>query len=154
MGPPAAPGAYGEELLARLAALCEADPSREACGFVVLRGGALEVVPIPNAADRFHEEDPHAFPRTSRDGYVMEPQALFRAHRELERTGGRIVAVWHSHVEADARLSERDRADALLDGIPVVPGADYLVLAVHGGRVDGVRCYRFQDGDFVESALR
>ena len=145
--------AYGRELLARIAALCEADPEREVCGFVVLRGGALEVVPVPNAADRHHAADPARFPRTSRESYLMDPRALLRVHRELEADGGRIAAVWHSHVEAGAHLSAKDRADALPDGEEQVPGAEYLVLGVRSGRVTEVRRYRLSRGTFVEAPL-
>ncbi len=129
------PAAYDPELIARLRALCEADPGRESCGFVVRRGGALEVVQVPNVADRYHAADPGRFPRTSRDSYLMDPRAQLRVHEDLAASGGRIVAVWHSHVEAGAYFSEKDRADALVEGAPVLPDAEYLVLGLRGGKV-------------------
>jgi proteasome lid subunit RPN8/RPN11 len=145
--------AYGPEIVARIAALCEADPAREACGFVVRRGGALHVVPVANVADRCHAADPASFPRTSRDSYVVDPEGLLRLLRELDAGGGEIVAVWHSHVEAGAHLSEKDRADALADGVQLVPGAEYLVLGVRGGRVAEARRYRLDGATFVASEL-
>jgi proteasome lid subunit RPN8/RPN11 len=145
--------AYGPEIVARLVALCEADPAREVCGFVVRRGGALHVVPVANVADRYHAADPAAFPRTSRDSYLMDPKEQLRVHRELEAWGGEIAAVWHSHVEVGAYFSEKDRADAVVDGVQTVPGAEYLVLGVRGGRVTEVKRYRLEGGAFVESAL-
>lgn len=147
------PLSYPPEVVARIAALCEAEQGREACGFVVRRGRALEVVPTRNAADRFHAADPAAFPRTSRDSYVVDPRDQLRVLRELEAWGGEIAAVWHSHVEAVAYFSEKDRSDALPGGVPAVPGADYLVLGVRGGRVTEVRRYRLHRGAFVESEL-
>lgn len=146
-------GAYGPALLARLAALCEAEPEREACGFVVRRGGALEVVPVENVADAYHARDPLHFPRTSRASYLMDPRAQLRLLRALEQSGGEVVAVWHSHVEVGACFSAKDRADATLDGAPVLPGAEYLVLGVRGGRVDEVRRYVWRGGEFVEAEL-
>ena len=145
--------AYGPEIVARLAALCEVDPDREVCGFVVRRGGALHVVPVVNVADRYHALDPARFPRTSREAYLMDPKEQLRVHRELEAWGGEIVAVWHSHVEVGAYFSEKDRADAVVDGVQAVPGAEYLVLGVRGGRVTEVKRYRLDGGDFVESGL-
>ena len=146
--------AYPQALMARLVALCEADPSREVCGFVVRRGAALEVVPVPNVADRYHAADPERFPRTSRDGYLMDPKAQLRLHRELEGGGGEIVAVWHSHVETGAYFSEKDRADAVVDGVQAVPGAEYLVLGLHRGRVTEARRFRWDGREFVEAELR
>ncbi len=145
--------AYGPEIVARLVALCEADPAREVCGFVLRRAGALHVIPVANVADRYHAADPGTFPRTSRDSYLMDPKEQLRVLRELESWGGEIAAVWHSHVEVGAYFSEKDRADALVDGVQTVPGAEYLVLGVRGGRVTEVRRYRLDGGAFVESEL-
>ena len=39
------------------------------------------------------------------------------------------------------------------DGFQVIPGAEHLVLAVHGGRVTEVRRYRFEAGLFVEAGV-
>jgi proteasome lid subunit RPN8/RPN11 len=139
-----------EELLARIVARCEADPAREVCGFLVRRGGVEELVQVENVADRYHARDPAAFPRTSRDSYLMDPRAQLRLHEELAARGGEIVAVWHSHVEVGAYFSAKDRADAVIDGAPVIPGAEYLVLGVKSGKVTEIRCFRFEGEDFVE----
>jgi proteasome lid subunit RPN8/RPN11 len=143
--------AYGPEVLGAIALACEADPSREACGLVVLRGGALEVLVVRNAADELHAIDPASFPRTSRDGYVLDARAQLRILRGLDATGGRVVAVWHSHVEAGAWFSEEDRAGAVIEGEPVLPGVEYLVFAVRGGRVADRRRYRRLGGAWVGS---
>jgi proteasome lid subunit RPN8/RPN11 len=144
---------FDPELIGRLVALCEADPEREVCGFLLRRDGALHVVPVPNAADRYHAADPARFPRTSRDSYLMDPKEQLRIHRELEAAGGAIAAVWHSHVEVGAYFSAKDRADAAVDGVPVVPGAEYLVLGVRSGRVTEVRRFRWDGGEFEEVPL-
>lgn len=144
---------YGEEILDRLAALCEAEPEREVCGFVVRRDGALEVVPVANVADRYHAQDPERFPRTSRTSYLMDPRAQLRLHESLLDGSGEIVAVWHSHVEVGAYFSEKDRADALVEGEPLLPGAEYLVLGVRGGKVTERRRYVLHEGAFVERPL-
>ena len=144
---------YAPELMARLAALCEADPEREVCGFLVRRGGALEVVPVGNAADRYHAADPARFPRTSRDSYLMDPKEQLRVHREVEAGKGVIAAIWHSHVEVGAYFSAKDRADAVVDGVPTVPGAEYLVLGVRDGRVTEVKRFAWDGRDFAERVL-
>ena len=144
---------YGQAVLAHLVSLCELDPEREACGFVLRRAGALEAVAVANVADRYHALDPVRFPRTSRDGYLMDPRAQQRVLADADAAGGEVVAVWHSHVEVGAYFSAKDRADALVDGVQVLPGAEYLVLGVRGGRVTEVKRYRLQGGEFVESDL-
>ncbi len=144
---------YGKALLARIAALCESDPDREVCGFLVRRGGALEVEPVPNVADRYHAKDPVRFPRTSRESYFMDPRSQLQVLEAVERDGAEIVAVWHSHVEVGAYFSAKDRADAVVDGVQQVPGAEYLVFGVRAGRVTELRRYRYDGRDFVESAL-
>ncbi len=143
--------AYGPELLARIGALCEADPEREVCGLVARRGARLEALPIPNVADRYHERDPARFPRTSRESYLMDPRALLRAFEDVAAAGGEVVAVWHSHVERGAYFSAKDRADAVVDGVEQIPGAEYLVFGVRGGRVAERKRYLYRGGEFVES---
>ncbi len=145
--------AYAPALLARIAALCEADPAREACGFVVERAGRLDVVPITNVADRYHAADPRHFPRTSADGFVMDPREQLRVMQELDGAGGTLVAVWHSHVDAGAHFSAKDRADAVVDGLQQLPGAEYLVAGMRRGVVTELKRFRYADGEFVESDL-
>jgi proteasome lid subunit RPN8/RPN11 len=144
---------YGAEVLSTIARLCEADPEREVCGFVVRRAGRLEVVPVENVADRYHAKDPARFPRTSRESYLMDPKAQLRVHEDLHRSGGELVAVWHSHVEVGAYFSAKDRADAVVDGAPLLPGTEYLVVGVSGGRARETRRFVFEGGDFVERPL-
>jgi proteasome lid subunit RPN8/RPN11 len=143
--------AYDAESIARMIALCEADPDREVCGLLVRRDGALRVEHVSNAADRYHAADPARFPRTSRDSYLMDPRDLRRIYREVDERGGEIAAVWHSHVEVGAYFSAKDRADAVLGGVPAVPGAEHLVLGVRARRVVEVKRYRWDGADYVEA---
>jgi proteasome lid subunit RPN8/RPN11 len=145
--------AYPAEILREIVARCEDDPLREVCGFVVSVDGTFAVREVENVADRYHAADPVHFPRTSRDSYLMEPKGQLRVHKELASAGGRIVAVWHSHVEVGAYFSAKDRADAVIDGVQQVPGAEYLVLGVGGGRVTEAKLFRWTGAGFVEAPL-
>lgn len=146
---------YGPEVLDRIAALCEADPAREACGFVLRRSraAALEVVAIPNVADRYHAADPARFPRTSRESYLMDPREQLRVLDGLEGAGSAVIAVWHSHVEVGAYFSAKDRADAVVDGVQQVPGVEYLVFGVKAGKVTEAKRYRYDGTGFIESGV-
>ena len=137
--------------IARIVTLCEAEPHREACGFVIRKGGVLLVEPIANVADRYHAADPVQFPRTSLDSYLMDPKEQLRVHKDLEATGGAIAVVWHSHVETGAYFSQKDRADAVIDGSPAVPGAEYLVLGLRRGRVIEVKRFAWDGETFAEA---
>lgn len=134
---PRAPGGGPAGLVRALSRLVEAEPDREACGFVVRgRDGGLWIHPVRNASPEARRE------------FVMDPGESLAALAWADRTGGRVVAVYHSHLEAGAALSGRDRAGALLDGRPAVPGADQLVLALRGGRAVEARRYRWDGRDF------
>jgi len=144
---------YGPDVLADIARRCEASPEREACGFVVRRGAALAVVEVENAADRLHASDPVSYPRGGRHRYVMDPDALLATFEAIARDGGELVAVWHSHLDAPAILSEQDRADAVLDGEPALPGAEYLVFSVREGRAVEARRWVLSGDAFAEAPL-
>jgi len=124
---------YDPEIVARLAALCEVTPDREVCGFLLRRDGGLHVLPVPNAADRHHAVDPDRFPRTSRDSYLMEPKEQLRIHRELEEWGARSSRSGTRTSRWGAYFSAKDRADAVVEGQPAVPGAEYWCWASGAG---------------------
>lgn len=127
----------GGALLGALARETESEAGREACGFVVrARDGALWVHPVANVATG------------GRDGFLMDARGTLAALRWADRAGGAVVAVYHSHLEADARLSERDRAGALLAGGPAVPGADQVVISLRRGRAVAAGRYRWDGREF------
>lgn len=138
---------YPADVLAAVRARCEARPDAERCGFVLRRrDGALEVVEVENAlaaAEAGAEE--------ARGRYVMDPAAVLQVLLRVDREGGDIAAVWHSHVDAPAVLSARDRAEALVGGRPALPGAEQLVVSVVEGRVAEVRRYVPAEGGYVEA---
>ncbi len=125
---------------ARLAALAEAEPGREACGLVVSASrdlpGDPEAWPVPNAAP-----DP-------RRAFALAPEALLGALRRLEAEGRVLLAVYHSHPGGGADLSARDLDGALCEGLPVLEGVAQVVVALEGGRACTVRAHRWADGRY------
>jgi [CysO sulfur-carrier protein]-S-L-cysteine hydrolase len=135
---------YPPVLLARLAELAEADPEREVCGFVVrLPDGALEVVPVRNAAP----------PCEARASFAMDGAEELRALLRIDRDGAVVVAIYHSHVDAPAELSRADREGATAAGAPLWPGVEQLVVSVGRGRAGQVRRYRLVGSDFTPAPL-
>lgn len=123
--------------LARLAALAEGSPAAEVCGLLVEdQHGAVAAWPMPNVAPA---------PATA---YEVEPRALLSALRRLDRTGGRLVAVYHSHLAGGAGLSARDLAGALAGGAPLLHGAAQVVVALEGGRARWIRAHRWSGQAF------
>jgi proteasome lid subunit RPN8/RPN11 len=115
-----------------LRALAEAGGDREACGFVVRRAdGSLEPWPLANVA----KEATRAF--------EMAPGDVLGVMRELEREGAALRAVYHSHPFGGAELSGPDLASRLVQGQPILPALDEVVIALASGRATVVRVHIF-----------
>jgi len=136
-------------VLERLAEAALADPRREACGFVVADGsGVLEVVQVRNVVGEV--EGPPGLGRRPESAFLADPAAHLALSRRLRREGGRIAAAFHSHAGAPGRLSTVDREHAVVDGRPVLPGADLIVVAVESGKVSEIGIFRWDGGNWVE----
>jgi [CysO sulfur-carrier protein]-S-L-cysteine hydrolase len=120
----------------------EATYPQEGCGVILRAGpnGPWRIQPITNAYDRY----------TSRTAYFFEPREWLALNLEAEASGERIVCVFHSHVNGVAQLSAEDRAQALPDGQPILPGVSYLVVAVVRGHATEARLFRWLDGEFLD----
>jgi proteasome lid subunit RPN8/RPN11 len=106
-----------------------------------------------NAYDALKAQDPEAFPRTARTAYQFDPKEWLRVNQEADELGERIACIYHSHADVGAYFSEEDRRAATFDGAPLLPGVDYLVVAVNQARVEGAKLFRWQDGGFTEVAF-
>jgi proteasome lid subunit RPN8/RPN11 len=138
-------------IAARLAALAEGDPEQEVCGFVAAgAGGGLEVVPVRNVAGEGRESPAGCAGR--REAFVVEPAAHLALSRRLRQEGGRIVAVYHSHVDGPARLSPADLAAAIDGGAPLLPGTDQIVIGMVRGKVLAIQAFAWIDGSYAPVA--
>jgi proteasome lid subunit RPN8/RPN11 len=130
-------------LLPALAALAEADPDREICGFVLRSEDGRHVLsPARNAA-------PEPAGR-----FEVDVRDLLALHKRTRAEGSAIAAVYHSHPRGGAGLSALDREASLLeDGAPLLPGVELLVVGLGGGKAEEVRLHRWcEPGIFVEVA--
>jgi len=138
-------------IAARLAALAEGDPEHEVCGFVAAGArGELEVVPVRNVAGEGGECGACGVP--GREAFVVDPAAHLALSRRLRQEGGRIVAVYHSHVDGPARLSPSDLAAAIDGDAPVLPGAYQIVIGMRQGKVQVIRAFEWIDGSYAPVA--
>ena len=87
----------------------------------------------------------------------MDPKAVLEALEAVDRSGGRLWGIVHSHPDVGAYFSSEDRDMALGGGEePLWPGVRYLVVSVRGGQVEGARLYAWDNSrhDFWEEELR
>jgi len=118
-------------------ALAEASPAAEVCGLVVAGAdGALECWPCANAAP-----DPGR-------SYAIGPRELLGHLRRLDATGARLAALYHSHPFGGTSLSRRDLEACLVDGQPLLPGVEQVVLALSDGRAVAAWTHRWEGGHF------
>jgi len=126
----------------------------ETCGFIVGNRedqDSLEtVLPMRNIMNELHEEDPEQYPRTARDGYMIDPREQMILERSLRKEGKEIKVIYHSHPDVGAYFSEKDKEDAMWNGKARYPGVTFLVCATTKGKPDGAILADFNEnsGDF------
>jgi len=138
--PPAETGLAG--LATALRREAEADPERERCGLVIREpSGSLRLVPVANVAP---------WPAAA---FELDPAALLRALRAQDATGERLVAVYHAHPSGGATLSPRDLQALVVEGQPLLPGVEQLVIALQDGRAVAIRAHAWDGAAFVGREL-
>ena len=148
------PLSYPSELLSEIVAHLVACYPEEGCGLVARRGPEWRFLPISNAATRFHLADPESFPDDARTAYLFDPVEQRRAWEWADEAGWEVAAIVHSHCDADASFSARDRELALLEPRrPLYPGVEYLVISIVAGRPDHARAHVWDGDDFEARAV-
>jgi len=111
--------------------------------------------PLENVINELHDQDPERYPRTGRDGYVLDPRAYLKLEKSLAAAGEALRVLVHTHVDVGAYFSAEDRKQALWNDTPVYPGLIYLVCGVRNGEPDGAVLAWFDEeaGDFREERL-
>jgi proteasome lid subunit RPN8/RPN11 len=109
----------------------------ECCGLIAGRPDDpyRAVYRVTNVMTKKHLSDSVAFPRDAHHAYYMSEVEYQRAQQQAEEAGDVITAVYHSHVGADAYLSEDDLAYAEHPLFPF-PGAAQVVLSLLAGRIE------------------
>lgn len=136
------------EALKAAIAHCEGAYPNEGCGvFVAGPDGTLHARPMANVIDKYHARDPVRFPRTARTAYMFDPREQMDV---FERE--RVVCVFHSHADVGAYFSDEDQRLALMDGQPLLPGVDYLVISIRA-RADDLALFSWDGSAFVHETL-
>ncbi len=126
----------------------------EACGFVIEREGAVEVVRVTNIQNAKHAENPEQFPRDATIAYTMGPEAapILVGH---DRGALIIRAIYHSHPQHASYFSAEDKKQATVWDEPSYPDATQIVVSVIDGEVRDAKAFRWHEAerDFVEVPL-
>ena len=111
---------------------------REACGTLIgrQRVGVIEIAQVELGANLLGPE--------VRDAFDLDPMHVVAADHRARQGGMSIVGVWHSHPNAPAVLSRRDRASA-------ARGWCHAVVSLRGDRAT-VRAWLRLEHLFVEVA--
>lgn len=124
---------------------------KEACGLILERDGALDVLCCENLQDKLHAMDSERYPRTAETAYNLDPMVLYRASED----GAAVRGIFHSHPDRGAYFSDEDVLSALggdPEGEPILPGVDYLVLSARADGVDDAKLFVWDEAErrFVE----
>lgn len=119
----------------------EAEPE-ECCGLVIgdRRGRYQEVARCRNDMTQHHRNDPRSFPRDGRRAYWMNELDYQRVDSAARARGLAVTAVYHSHVGADAYLSELDMRYAAHAAFPF-PESDHFVVSIIEHRIDRIGAF-------------
>lgn len=150
---------YAKEILDAVLAHARAAYPAECCGVISGAEGRhgpelVAVHEMENVYDRYHEVDPEAYPRTSRTAYLMDPQKQARLMDALAEAGTPVRCIYHSHVDVGAYFSNEDQRMALLDGEPLYPGVEYLVVDVKDGEPIGSEAFAWDGETFAGREAR
>jgi proteasome lid subunit RPN8/RPN11 len=137
--------------LAEICRYLESKYPEEGCGLIFEEAdGGSRVVPMANVYDRYHARDPVTYPRTNRTAYQFNPMEFHRQSEAADERNARIACVFHSHCDVGAYFSEEDRVMAAPDGIPLLPGTAYLVVAVDQSRTTKTVIFSWNGSGFQE----
>lgn len=124
--------AYIDEIIAH----AREEAPNECCGIIAGRDGrAVKLFRAVNA-----EASPHR--------YEVESNDLYRIHKEIEDSGWNVLAIYHSHIEAEAYPSPTDVR------LAAWPEAYYLIASLADQDNPTLRAFHIRDGRISEEELQ
>jgi proteasome lid subunit RPN8/RPN11 len=127
----ALPGKFIEEMIAH----AREETPNECCGIIAGQGG--------RAVKLFRASNSEASPYR----YNVDPQDLFRIHRECDGNGWEFLAIYHSHTASEAFPSPTDVRLAFW------PDAYYVLISIRDPDSPVVRAFRIVDRQVSEEKI-
>ena len=120
------------ELAGRIRAAAADSYPNECCGLLIghVDGEAVVIDAIAESAN---------LSERSHDSFEIDLRLRLRLQKELRGTGRDIIGHYHSHPDAPAAPSERDRAQAW------EPDMVWLIAGVAGGKVGELNAFRLDE---------
>ena len=149
---------FDQETFEKINAHAEKEYPKECCGWVIQNSdGSLEYTASVNLQDRYHKLDPEAYPRTSKDAFLMDVLNLNRSIDEARANSGKLYSIVHSHIDVGAYFSAEDKKQ-MSDPFTkdeIYPSACYLVVSVIEGKTDSHAVFEFdnESKDFIEAGV-
>ena len=104
------------------------------------QGFPLEICGILGGVDGVvSEHHPMTNTDQSREHYMMDPKEQFAVVKDLRAKGKKMLAIYHSHPDTPARLSDEDLRFAK------TPDVSYIIVSLAGSEPD-VKSYRVAGG--------
>lgn len=126
------PGKFIEEMIAH----AREEAPNECCGIIAGQDG--------RAVKLFRGRNAEASPYR----YNVDPQDLFRIHRECDGNGWEFLAIYHSHTKTKAYPSPTDIDQAYW------PESYYIIISVRRQGRPTKRAFRIVDGAVSEEKIR
>ena len=124
-----------QELIDEMVAHAREDAPNECCGIIAGRDG--------HAVKLFRAKNAEASPYR----YSVDPQDLFRIHRECEENGWEFLVIYHSHTASEAHPSGTDIRLAFW------PDTFYVLVSLMQPDQPVVRAFRIEEGQVTEEEL-
>lgn len=128
--------ALPEKFIDEMVAHAREEAPNECCGIIAGQDG--------RAVKLFRAKNSEASPYR----YNVDPQDLFRIHRECDEKGWEFLAIYHSHTSSEAYPSPTDVRLAFW------PEAYYLLVSLQDPGSPVVRAFRIVDGSVSEEEIR
>ncbi len=131
----------------------EACYPEEGCGVVLTGPAGARWVALRNAYGVWAARDPAGFPRDAHSAFLFEPADWLALLLAADVAGERVACIVHAHPDGRAALSAEDGAQAAPDGLLLLPGVAYLVVAVLQGHATAATLGRWEAGAFREETF-